>query len=86
MSKFVFACLEHSLSTQLPEMGCATLETLSELLLGPTFSAGESVPVKRVHKGALNSGHLIFQSVPFSKEDVLFILRVIGETPLSTMK
>lgn len=71
MSKFVFACLEHSLSTQLPEMGCAMLETLSELPLGPTFSTGESVPVKSVQKGALTSGTLSFNLFPYSKENIL---------------
>lgn len=86
MSKFVFACLEHSLSTQLPEMGCAMLETLSELLLGPTFSTGESVSVKSVQKGALTAGTLSFNLFPYSKEGILFILQVRAETLLPKMR
>lgn len=83
MSKFVFACLEPSLLTQLPEMVCKMFETLLRAAarnhILATFSTLKSIPVKRVSCWCIYIRHLIFQSAsPYAEEYIIFILQGIS--------
>lgn len=83
MLKFVFACLEHRLSTQLPEIVCEMSEALLRAAArNHLLSIGISY-----QRDAFMIGHfirpLLFQSVfPYPKDYILFILELTWQNLL----